>query len=974
MLSATLKGSVAENSHVRLDEGNVASPKPRRGALLYLFERSCCRVRSGGGRLVLAGALALTAATACAENLYFNPQNTDASCAGDKDNPKKFGNKIYYADNWTNAQGVATLPKENDVLYVRVHAGMTCNGGSQVTAGLGGFFIKNNSMAINQGTLYLKGGGLGFVEQDTGRTRPLYGTLMAKGPGVVPVTIPYGDEFNVQGQISGDNGAVIEKRGAGTLALIDGSNWSSDNRSTLSSFVIKSGQVAWRPTGSRGEVNPSIQIFPQNHTLVFADDGSSGAAGCSFNIGARDVDMINLTLREEATVTNPKHVFTSLTNTPVYLRMTGTPGLNPMGFGGSMINNVGLSWNPTANDNEFVFSNSVSTTKGGLRVLNGSMRLTKGATFTQLSLLEVASGRSFTVEAGAGGGFSAKKLVLGDATASVSAGRNVILSFNAAEVGGVAVADGVYTSADLGWIKGEGRVRIGSGSLVDTDIYWERADGPTELAANSITNYLGVRLSGEPLSFTAGAGAQAFVGAGGFSTSDDKSRTYTWGWPVVIDGANTVFDIKWSDVVSFTEDISTTAGTKILLDGGGYCQFVGAKNITGDMEVTNGTIIAVGDDSVGTVGGKTTFHLTAYWLKGKLVIRTEPGKNVVSFHRPMDFHYWVTGDHQPFLYFPENATVNFYGLMQTTVSPLKPGCNGWPCHWAMSCPSTTVVNWYGGMYAALNHIFPGGTHNIWKALTGGDRFGVGEGATVNLHVTGNRIGAATGNVKGRVNCLAPYALDSRSANQVMVIQSGNAVVDLGGYDQALSIFSCNSSNFSNAKVTSETPALLRITGGYTIDSTPSYSMTNFVQFVGGAGLSRDCDAASYPLVLRNTSSSTGMVQVTKGLLKLAAPNAQGNWAGKWPNASAAVVSGGKLVLEHKAAIGTNTVMRLSGSGKVELPAGVRVKVPSLEINGVAQQTGIYGSTASGATFQDDTHFVGAGTLRVGRIGACILLR
>jgi len=937
-------------------------------------ERFCSHIRPRGGRLVIAGALALTVAAVFAEDLYFNPQNTNESCSGPESNPKQFGNKIYYAGNWTNAQGVATLPKENDVLYVRIHAGMTCNGGTPVTAGLGGLFVKNNSMALNQGTLYLKGGGLGFVEQDAGRTRPFYGTLMAKGPGVVPVTIPSGSAFNVQVQINGDNGAVIEKRGAGTLALVDGSHWSSASRSGLSSFVIKAGQVAWYPTGSGGKVNPNIQIFPQNHTLVFADDGSAGNTGCSFNIGARDVDMINLTLREEATVTNPNHIFTTTDTTNVYLRLTGTPGLNPMGFGGSMIKTAGLSWNPTANDKEFVFSNSVSTTKGGLRVLNGSMRLTKGATFTQLSLLEVAAGKSFTVEAGAGGGFSAKKLVLGDKTASVTAGKNVILSFSAAEVGGEAVPDGVYTSADLDWFKGAGRVRIGTGSLVDTDIYWERADGPTALEANATTNYLGVRLSGEDLTFTAGTGAQSFVGEGGFATTDDKSRTYTWGWPVVIDGSNTVFDIKWSDKISFTEDISTTAGTKITLTGGGICKFVGAKNITGNMEVTNGTITAVGDDSLGTVGGKTTFHFTSSAIKGKLVISPEPGKTVVNIHRPLDFHFWVTGEHGSFMTLPAETTVNFYGLMQTTISPLKSGCNSWPCHWNYTCPATTVVNWYGGMYAALNHSFPGGTHHVWKALTGGDRFNVGDGATVNLHVTGNRIGASTGNVKGRVNCGAPYALDSRSGNQVMIIQSGNAVVDLGGNDQALSIFSCNSSSFSNAKVTSETPALLHITGGYTIDNTPSYSMTNFVQFVGGAGLSRDCDQASYPLVLRNTSSSTGTVQVTKGLLKLAAPNASGQYAGKWPNASAAVVSGGKLVLEHKAALGTNTVMRLSGSGKVEIPAGVRVKVPSLVINGVAQEIGTYGSTASGATFPDDTHFVGAGLLRVGKIGACILLR
>jgi len=435
-----------------------------------------------------------------------------------------------------------------------------------------------------------------------------------------------------------------------------------------------------------------------------------------------------------------------------------------------------------------------------------------------------------------------------------------------------------------------------------------------------------------------------------------------------------VFNILSGDKVDFVSEFSATGGSKLLLDGGGTVQFTGAKNLVANMEVTNGTIIAQGDESLGLSTGTTTFHMTSSYVKGGLVIKPEEGKDTVSFHRPVTFHYWVTGEHGAWLYFPANTTVNFYGLMSTSVSPLKSGCNPWPCHWNMSCPSTTVVNWYGGMYAVLDHNFSGGTHHIWKALTGGDRFKVGSTAKVYLHETGNRIGWSTGGVSGEVKCLAPYALDSRSVNQVMIISSGSAVVDLGGFDQALSIFGCNS-GYSNAKVTSASPARLHITGGYTIDNTPSISMTNFVQFVGGAGISRDCSIASHALVLRNTSSSTGSVQVTSGLLKLAAPDSSGNWAGKWPNASAAIVTGGRLVLEHKAVFGTNTVMRISGSGKVEIPAGVRVKMPSLELDGVMQTIpGTYGSSESGAMFQNDTHFVGKGVLRVGRIGSCVILR
>jgi len=220
-----------------------------------------CKILCSSHSLIrpsFGAALALVASAAWAENLYFNPQNTEASCAGN------FGNKIYNSLNWTNAQGVATQPKEGDVLYANCSGNMTCNGGGDVK--LGGFIVSNNSSAINQGTLHLLGGGLGFEDVTS---RSFYGTLYAGGPGIVPVKIPSGSSFSVQVQINGDNGAVIEKRGMGTLALIDGSNWASALRSTLSSFVIKAGQVAWRPTGNGGKLNPTIQTFPQNHRLVF---------------------------------------------------------------------------------------------------------------------------------------------------------------------------------------------------------------------------------------------------------------------------------------------------------------------------------------------------------------------------------------------------------------------------------------------------------------------------------------------------------------------------------------------------------------------------------------------------------------------------------------------------------------------------------------------------------------------------------
>ncbi|NJR42074.1 MAG: hypothetical protein HC767_04915 [Akkermansiaceae bacterium] len=50
---------------------------------------------------------------------------------------------------------------------------------------------------------------------------------------------------------------------------------------------------------------------------------------------------------------------------------------------------------------------------------------------------------------------------------------------------------------------------------------------------------------------------------------------------------------------------------------------------------------------------------------------------------------------------------------------------------------------------------------------------------------------------------------------------------------------------------------------------------------------------------------------------------------------------------------------------VSVPAGINEVVDTLYLNGVQQSPGVYGSTTSPATNQNDTYFEGGGTLTVG---------
>jgi hypothetical protein len=59
---------------------------------------------------------------------------------------------------------------------------------------------------------------------------------------------------------------------------------------------------------------------------------------------------------------------------------------------------------------------------------------------------------------------------------------------------------------------------------------------------------------------------------------------------------------------------------------------------------------------------------------------------------------------------------------------------------------------------------------------------------------------------------------------------------------------------------------------------------------------------------------------------------------------------------------------LTDNGMVNLGAGVNERVGGLVINGVTQTTpGTYGSSASGATFQNDTFFSGTGVITLGAV-------
>lgn len=900
-----------------------------------------------------------------AENLIYTPSGTSKDA--------KFGNYVYSADNWKTEAGVNKKPAQGDVLVYDRSDQTTAQPTAQGVR-LGGIWYRKAMAAMNQGQIWIQSGGLGLTNSVTSGSASWYCGIILYGSEEFPVYLGGSTQINFQRYFDQNDGgaATMVKRGSGTLAFQDASNWAHDKRATWKKSRLEAGTLRFNITGYGGNALDA-QMFPAGHELTFADDGTS--SGVTFSIGTHDLELLDITLREASPLAAPNHAFTCDSGRTVTLRMNGTPGLNPMGFGGRLLGGCGMIWNPSSSDNVFVFSNAVSTTTGNLVVSNGTVRLEHGATFRSLASLQLAPGAKFAVARGAGGGFAAQRLVREDATSEIAV-DGAVLTFASGTCAGAAIPSGVYTQASCDWVKGDGIVLVDA-TLPVQDAWWTNdADHPKSIPAGVQTNWYGAHLTGDSFALDTGDGASVTLGKGGLDTAGE-GRTYTLGWNTYL-ACNQFWKIKSGDTVTLPGDGLAAAGSTVLyvdVWGGGLLRFDGTKSFSGDMVVSNGWFEAVGDDAPG-IAGTTTFEMQSGSLQGKIRFKRQEGQTELNVHRNLTFHYHKCGEWGNFMELPADCTVNFHGRMETS----SKGCvgNAWPCHWRYTCPQSTTVNWYGVMHAALNHHFPNGTHHIWQPLSGGDRFSLDSStSTVYLHAANNGVGASCGAVRGTIHTMVPYALDGRNANRLVQLEN-TGVIDLHGNDQALSILCCETTSRNGAKITSDTPAFMRISGGnHVVDNAPGKTITNFVQWVGAAGVDMVRWADTYPFVLRNTSTSTGTVQVTSGILKFAAPNADGTWGGRWPNASEVVVKGGQLVFEHSEAINPEAVARFVKTdgkfGMMVFGAGVKVKVAELWIDGEKQRSGIYGSAASGAQVKRDDLFAGSGVLRVGGSLATTLL-
>jgi autotransporter-associated beta strand protein len=116
------------------------------------------------------------------------------------------------------------------------------------------------------------------------------------------------------------------------------------------------------------------------------------------------------------------------------------------------------------------------------------------------------------------------------------------------------------------------------------------------------------------------------------------------------------------------------------------------------------------------------------------------------------------------------------------------------------------------------------------------------------------------------------------------------------------------------------------------------------------------------LTLTGTNTTAGAFIVSNGTLVVSATGTFG------VNSTNVVMAAGTLTLQNSEALADTATVCMPASGldtaKIQLGAGVDEKVGWLLYGDTVKRAGTYGSTSSTATYQDDTHFTGAGVLRV----------
>jgi len=670
-------------------------------------------------------------------------------------------------------------------------------------------------------------------------------------------------------------------------------------------------------------------LLPKGHEIVFA---GTAAAPATLNLTTFDQTLEDAMWFEEPGTCANNSLGSSGPASKNNVIFTGTPRLNPTGFGGALSDGAGVTWNPSSEDATFVFTNAVSSTLGRLRVLNGTMRIAEGASFTSLAGIDVGASAVLDIAGDAGAISGTELTVASGGKVRLAAGVNVV--FDTAQIAGTGVSGGVYTKDTATWIEGEGSLTVagnvwtaggGSDTAIDNWANWggvaldltggglsgvfAAAGALCTVPAALSPVFRGIIFQGtQDFSIEAEDGASISVGSQGIQTAGaSAARTFSVKAPVTVTADQFLVAANKDNLVLSNVVAGASTLTK---DGTGELHLWGDNTFSGTLNVLNGRVWAHSD----TAFGSTEAHTVLTQNKGYVTL------DGVTTHEG----FMLTKGFTNFIEVPKGKVGHVYGLLDNP--------NGG--NWGLSVSGELHV--HGGAYGSGNFAF-NNLHVDDVPLHLTDRFSAN--GSIYLNVSSNWVGNNhTLMYSGcRIYCRAPYAYYRGPRNETGYTSLGKTakatyitriqfsstnvgIFDLGGYDQETCQLLCSSANSANSCVTSSVPAQLYIYRDKSDGCSATDAMAkNYVKFVDAAGCTISC-FGNYAIEFLSVSSTTGRLEVADMVKPTAAASVLTiGSTGGWPKASEVRVTGGKLVFTHGASIGKKTDVTLDArNGTLQL--------------------------------------------------------
>ena len=905
------------------------------------------------------------------------------------------------AGNWTNLVTQTTgIPQEGDtIVYSSDYAVRNGVGFSKIQSRkLAEIRCEKGSFNFRQSNMNLADGGkLVFEEASSGVSWT--GGLVLNGEGTVDIK-KFGTQLAIQKSFEG-TASTFYKEGAGTFKVCEDGGTGNTRKYTVKTTLLRGGTVAinigtcWPlPSGAELRFDSNDEAIRFNLGSDSSYYGDAKGHGVVIPSGA---------LTESAAVDNTAHGVTSPSGCKLWF--TGTPTVTDMAFTGTFYGSAGLVWLPDDPSYTFTFKKAAHETTGEIAVSNGTVRVTEGASFHFLSRATVRGANArFEVTATAVPRMPAATFAISDG-GKVKLADGVRLDVAAVTTNGAAVADGLYCGAaspfatQADWIDGAGFVCVGglaeaaqvsktwngngADTLSSTPGNWKRT--PPDLTDGSAWIYIfaGAAFTAagdtwvrgfdlvDSAAFAIGAvdGASFWLGSRGLRGG---AGAYAINAPLVLT-AEQRWNFRSGATVDFNKPLDAFGAAELFVNGTGA-----TYNVNGSLGPRGFQVNFEHKGTVNIAAGVTNSADIRIW-------NDQTDKNAGDY-------YWSNETYRKPVVFQAGAPTVMDGFLHNTSTEYVVTFKG---------GADVTFNGFLGRNTTYLNVGEGARVRFNKPFLNRNGFycSFDPGAVFEMNAEANCFGysnpwSSCFN-KGTIKLLVPYALKDTTApagtfeykgtaqGEVSIGRfeiAGSATLDLCGNDQSLRCLAAR-----GGTITSAADAVLTLNANDTWTAAlGNNARVDYTTWTGGAGLVYNGKSADWPRFMMKVSSTTGRLEVAQG--RLVFPAAAGNPLvtsigteaatsvarpaadASWLDCCAVTVRGGTLELEHSETIGRQTAVRFEKTGgaygKINLAAGVKQKVFSLEIDGEPQRRGIWGATGSGAKYVNDALFAGAGTLNV----------